>query len=112
MREDDAPRTWADLQACLRRISDTGVIRVGPQARELADALLRTSLPGPLAPARWISGLVTIGMLPPRIRNEYGLPWDAARQRRFERFTAIVRTARRITPAPLALWADARRQPQ
>jgi uncharacterized protein (DUF2236 family) len=108
MRDADAPRTWHDLQERLRRTYDSGVIAVGPQARQLADAILRTSLPGPLAPARWISGLLTVGLLPARVRDGYGLAWDATRQRRLDRLTATVRTLRRITPAPLALWADAR----
>lgn len=108
MRDVDAPRTWDDLQARLRRTYDSGEITVGPQARELADAILRTSMPGPLAPARWVSGLLTVGLLPPHVREGYALSWDATRQRRFDRLTATVRTLRRLTPAPLALWAEAR----
>ncbi len=104
MRDAEAPRTWDDLQERLRRTYDSGVIAVGPQARELADAILRTSMPGPLAPARWISGLLTVGLLPPRVREDYGLTWDDTRQRRFDRLTTTVRTLRRITPASLAVW--------
>ena len=108
MRDTEAPRTWDELQERLRRTYESGVIAVGPQARELADAILRTSMPGPLAPARWISGLLTAGLLPPRVRENYGLSWEETRQRRFDRLTTTVRTLRRITPAPLAVWADAR----
>jgi uncharacterized protein (DUF2236 family) len=108
MRDADAPRTWAGLQECLRGIYASGVIAVGPQARVLADALLRTSMPGPLAPARWVSGLLTIGMLPQQVRDAYGLPWSGPRQRRFERLAATVRYVRRVTPPRLALFADAR----
>jgi uncharacterized protein (DUF2236 family) len=109
MREEDAPRTWDDLQRCLQRTYESGAIAVGPQARELADALLRTSLPGPLAPARWISGLLTIGLLPAPLREAYGLPWSEVRQRRYEQMAGLVRRLRRVTPAPVAVWADARR---
>ena len=109
VRETDAPRTWDELQECLRRIYASGVIVVGSQARELADALLRTSMPGPLAPARWVSGVLTVGLLPPPVREGYRLPWSAARQRRFEQLTATIRTLRTIAPATLAVWADARR---
>jgi uncharacterized protein (DUF2236 family) len=109
MREEEAPRTWSQLQDYLRRTYASGTISVGPQASELADALLRTSMPGPMAPARWVTGLLTSGMLPPAIREEYGLTWNATRQRRFERLTATIRMVRRVTPAPVAIWADARR---
>lgn len=109
MRDSDAPRTWDALQERLRRTYDSGAIAVGPQARELADAILRASLPGPLAPARWVSELLTVGLLPARVRDGYGFSWDATRQRQLARLTATVRALRRITPAPLAVWADARR---
>jgi uncharacterized protein (DUF2236 family) len=112
MRDADAPRSWLALQSSLQRGYESGEIVVGPQARELADALLRTSIPGVLAPARWLSGLITGAMLPARIRAEYGLAWNDTRQRRFEQVAAAIRTARRVSPSALALFADARRQPR
>lgn len=38
-----------------------------------------------------LNRLVTAGLLPPRIREAYGLEWDARRQRRFDLFSATVR---------------------
>jgi uncharacterized protein (DUF2236 family) len=108
MRPTDAPHTFDELEEGLRRIYASGVIVVGPQARELADALLRTSMPGPLAPARWVSGLLTAGMLPAPLRDAYGLPWSSVREQRFRRLTAAIRSLRRVTPAPIAIWSDAR----
>jgi len=86
------------------------VIVVGSQARQLADSLLRTSIPTVAAPMRWVSGLITAAMLPSRIRQEYGLPWDESRRRRFERLAAATRALRRVTPGVLTLFADARKQ--
>jgi uncharacterized protein (DUF2236 family) len=108
MRDADAPRSWHDLQAYLQQQESSGTIVVGPQARQLADAILRTSIPAVLAPARAISGLITAALLPPRIRQEYGLPWSEDRQRRFERVASLTRRLRAVTPAALALFADAR----
>jgi uncharacterized protein (DUF2236 family) len=34
---------------------------------------------------------VTIGGLPPRAREVLGLPWNAARERRYRRFALVVR---------------------
>ena len=110
MREEEAPLSWASLQDCLGRIYQSGVITVGPQASEIADALLRTSIPGPLAPARWVTGTLTTGLLPSRVRDEYGLRWDASRQRRFEQLTAAIRTFRKIAPTLVTVWPDARHQ--
>jgi uncharacterized protein (DUF2236 family) len=108
MRDAEAPRTWHDLQAYLKQMETSGVIVVGPQARQLADAILRTSIPAILAPARAIPGLITAALLPSRIRQAYGLPWNEARQRRFERLASATRQLRRVTPAALALFTDAR----
>ena len=39
-----------------------------------------------LRPALPLQRLATAGLLPPRLRALYGLPWDAARERRWQRF--------------------------
>jgi uncharacterized protein (DUF2236 family) len=57
------------------------------------------SLPGPLQ--RWnesLALLITTGFLPQRFRDEMRLPWDARRQRRFDRLMAVVRTATQLSP--------------
>jgi uncharacterized protein (DUF2236 family) len=56
-------------------------------------------LPGPLQ--RWSDGfslLITTGFLPQQFRDQMRLPWDAARQRRFDRLMAVVRMANRLMP--------------
>ena len=56
-------------------------------------------LPGPLQ--RWhenLALLITTGFLPQRFRDEMALPWDADRQRRFDRVIAVVRTAAHLSP--------------
>ena len=42
--------------------------------------------------------LITTGFLPQRFRDEMRLPWDAARQRRFDRLMTAMRTANRTMP--------------
>ena len=107
--DHDVPRSWQELQAYLQRMEDSGAIVVGAQARELADSLLRTSIPTVAAPMRWVSGLITAAMLPSRIRQEYALPWDEGRQRQFERVASLTRAVRQVTPRVLAVFADARK---
>lgn len=56
-------------------------------------------LPGPLQ--RWSDGaalLITTGFLPQRFRDEMRLPWDATRQRRFDRLMAVLRVINRAMP--------------
>jgi uncharacterized protein (DUF2236 family) len=42
--------------------------------------------------------LITTGFLPQRFRDEMRLPWDAAKQRRFNRLMAVLRTVNRLLP--------------
>jgi uncharacterized protein (DUF2236 family) len=57
------------------------------------------ALPSPLQ--RLLDGLallITTGFLPQRFRDEMRLPWDAARQRRFDRLIAVLRTVNHMLP--------------
>ena len=42
--------------------------------------------------------LITTGSLPQRFRDEMRLPWDAAKQRRFDRLIAVLRTVNDLMP--------------
>jgi uncharacterized protein (DUF2236 family) len=42
--------------------------------------------------------LITTGFLPQRFRDEMRLPWDAAKQRRFDRLIAFLRGVNRLLP--------------
>ena len=42
--------------------------------------------------------LITTGFLPQRFRDEMRLPWDAERQRRFDRLIGVLRTVNRALP--------------
>lgn len=45
-----------------------------------------------------VMGLITTGFLPQRFRDEIQLPWDAQRQRRFDRLMTVVRTINTVMP--------------
>jgi uncharacterized protein (DUF2236 family) len=56
-------------------------------------------LPGPLQRALDNFNLMlTAGFLPQRFRDEMQLDWDAAKQRRFDRVIAVVRTVNNLLP--------------
>jgi uncharacterized protein (DUF2236 family) len=42
--------------------------------------------------------LITAGFLPQRFRDEMGLPWDAAKQRRFDRLMTVIATVNSLLP--------------
>lgn len=57
------------------------------------------ALPGPLQRmSDRLALLITTGFLPQRFRDEMRLPWDAAKQRRFDRLTGALGAANRLMP--------------
>ena len=64
-------------------------------------ATARVGLPLPRAlrrPAERLALLITTGFLPQRFRDEMRLPWDARRQRWFDRLMATIRVANKVMP--------------
>ncbi|OHV06515.1 oxygenase MpaB family protein [Mycobacterium talmoniae] len=58
------------------------------------------TLPGPLQRAsERMALLITTGFLPQRFRDEMRLPWDAAKQRRFDRLMRVLRVVNNLLPA-------------
>ena len=107
--EDEVPWTWAALRAYLERMSASRAIAVGTQARELADAVLSPSGGWLVAPATWINRVITIGLLPPPVREQYSFRWTPRQERRVARLLSILRVVRRLLPDAIALWPGARR---
>jgi len=78
------------------------VLEVTPDARALAAELLRSSRrPLPLRPAYEALNLATIGLLPPTLREAYGLPWSPQRERLLGAQTALVRRLMPLLPSLL-----------
>ena len=106
--EAAVPRTRAALRAYLADTYASGRIVVGPQARELASAVLAPPLSALVWPAAALNRLVTSGLLPLNIRAQYGFPWSTRRERRMQIALAGLRRMRQVAPRRLAWWPEAR----
>ena len=106
---DAVPSDEAGIAAFMREMRARGEICVGDDARRMASALLA---PGIVlaTPVFWVSGLITVGMLPEDVRQAYGFEWDERRARRFQQVTALVRGTRRLLPPIAREWPAARRK--
>jgi uncharacterized protein (DUF2236 family) len=104
----EVPRTWPAMSDYMARTMESGMIAVGPQARELCRALLWPSLLGLLPGSAWLNRLLTADMLPEPIRAQYGFELTRGEQRLARRVCASIRVARRFTPDFVALWPSAR----
>jgi uncharacterized protein (DUF2236 family) len=102
LADDRVPADWAAFTAYCARMCAGDTLAVGRPAREIAGFLL-TAPSAPLVPLmRWYATL-TAGMLPPRLREGYGLPFSRADALVYEGSLRALRRGWRRVPARLRL---------
>ena len=109
MPADWLPRDSSQLDAYMRAMLANGTLSVNDTSRALARAVLYPDhwrLAWPLLRAMQV---LTIGSLPPSIRDAYGFEWGARDQRALARWTSVVRTLVRLLPPVARVWPLARR---
>ena len=89
------PTRYEDFREYYARTLDS--LRITDASRVIADQVLHPKLPdGPLnAPGLAAIRLITAGLTPEPIRQQYGWRWDRARQIRFR---LLMRTLRLVYP--------------
>ncbi|HXJ48783.1 MAG TPA: oxygenase MpaB family protein, partial [Candidatus Acidoferrum sp.] len=101
---DRFPATVAGFDSYLKEMVSTGPVRVDARARELAAQVMRPRarlLPGPvMLPLN----VVTTGLLPPALREQYNLPWGPRQQRAYRVAIAVVPRVIALTPPVLRVW--------
>lgn len=108
---DDVPESWEALTAYMQRMYASGQIAVGPAARDVADAVLAPPLGMFVAPARAMNRTMTLGLLPPVVRDQYGWAWSPSQDASLRRTLAVLRALHRAAPRRLRHWPEARRRP-
>lgn len=104
------PRNSAQLETYMREMLAGGNIVVTGTSRALARALLYPPKWYVAWPAFRALQLLTIGSLPPSIRQAYGFEWRARDVRALARWTALLRTSLRLLPPLVREWPMARRR--
>jgi uncharacterized protein (DUF2236 family) len=102
------PRDTAQLDAYMREMLAAGRLEVTDTGRALARAVLYPPQWYLAWPAFRAVQVLTIGSLPPAIRQAYGFDWRARDARAFARWTAFVRTSLRLLPPLAREWPAAR----
>jgi uncharacterized protein (DUF2236 family) len=82
------PPTYADFLNYMDAMLTSDLLTIGEDARAIVEALFEPPLFGPLA--RLLVSF-TAGLLPPRLREAFGLEWDEGRERRLEGLAALSR---------------------
>ena len=91
LREVDMPETAADLRAYVHEMSYSSQLAATPQARQIVQQVLYPPVPDYLRPLLHVNLQVTSALLPPPIRDIYGLEWGPKRECVFDLSTRLVR---------------------
>jgi len=81
---------------------------VSDEARDLATEVVRPPVPLALAPGTALMRLITVGLLPPRLRVAYGYAWSTGRERTLDAVAAAARLAVPLLPDGIRRWPHAR----
>lgn len=100
------PKMWpADREAFDRYWEESlAKVHIDDAVREYlypiaANRIRGVKLPGPIQRlSEGFALMITTGFLPQRFRDEMRLPWDATKQRRFDRLIAVLATVNRYLP--------------
>jgi uncharacterized protein (DUF2236 family) len=103
------PGSVADLESLVGRVLAGGDLIVGPDARALANEVLRPVVPLAYRPALPVVRLLTAGLLPVSIRAAFGIPWSPRHNTLFRVLTAGIRAAVKLTPGRLRYAPEYRR---
>ena len=81
LRAADMPQTWDDFQAYVLDMVEGEDLHVTEEARDIAlQIVMRPPVPLPMRPVLELANRITIGLLPPRLRRQYGFAWDPVRE--------------------------------
>lgn len=100
------PEMWPPDRAAFDRYWQQSLeqVHIDDAVREFLYPIAVSRVKGVRLP-RWLRArtenfnlLITTGFLPQRFRDEMRLPWDAAKQRRFDRLMAVIGTVNAMLP--------------
>jgi len=103
------PTDVAGFDSYLERTIEGGEIVVGETARRMAEVVLRPGFPGVPRMAFTPLTTITAGLLPPRLRDGYGLRWGRIERAAFAASRFGLPRLVAIAPPQIRLLAPARR---
>jgi uncharacterized protein (DUF2236 family) len=103
------PRTLGEFRAWFAGTVAGPTLTIGHAAEEIAASVIRPPMPLPLRPLVGLTRFVTAGLLPPPLRERYGLAWSSSRDTLLGAVAAASRGVVPHLPACLRLVPHARR---
>ena len=110
---DDAlvPASLPEFNAYMKNMIAGPAVAVGPTAKALARDILYPR-PWFLRPGGPLFRLITAGLLPQSLRQDYEIRWDHRREKHFRFAAAGIRVLLPLVPPPLRIVPNARRAEQ
>jgi uncharacterized protein (DUF2236 family) len=105
--EERVPATLDELRRWMERQLADETVRVTPTARRLAPSVIQP-LPFPPGPVWTAAHLVSFSVLPPALRDGYGIAWGPRREAAMRAVAAGTRRLLPLLPAPLRYAPAAR----
>jgi uncharacterized protein (DUF2236 family) len=106
--EGRLPRRMDELNRYMRTMLDGPELTITEPARRLAAELFRP-VPRVMLPAMWLARLPAVGLLPARLRSEYGFAWSPRHALALRVSARGIRGALSFLPRSLRHWSAARR---
>jgi uncharacterized protein (DUF2236 family) len=108
--DDVLPATWNDFLAYNERMWASNELFVGTLAREMQQFLFTPPTPLLTQPAAWYR-VMTAALLPPRLREQYGMSYGRSERAIYEASVPLLRALVRLAPRELryiAAYQEAR----
>jgi uncharacterized protein (DUF2236 family) len=104
IQRDQFPGAHDDFNDYVGGMMAHGPVRVGEVGRSLARLVLRPQLRLVPGAAMIPFEIVTAGLLPATLREQYGLAWGSAQQTAFRVAVATIPKVVRLTPPVIRVW--------
>ncbi len=98
------PASHAEFRTYVRTMLDGETLVASEAARALVSPILGPPVPSIAAPAMGVFRLFTAGMLPTRLRREFGLGWGARDRLAFAAASSSLRATLRVLPPAIRYW--------
>ena len=105
--ESAIPVSLEEFHAYMREMIESGTIAVGSTARTLAAEIVHPR-PWALRLAGPLFAFVTTGLLPPRLREAYGLRWNDRKEKALQFVAGSARPLLHFVPSALRIVSQAR----
>ena len=105
---DYVPTSRHEVDGYVESMLTGGTLAVGPDAQSLVAAVLTPAFAVVTGPLARVNRLLTIGLLPGALREQYGFTWTDAEARALRRCTQQIRWLRGHAPDAISRWRLAR----